>query len=239
MNRNVSGAACGRRDPPARPVCFQVQPRGSCGCRATLDSGAACEPPEVVLGESTGELKQGWREVLGRPSAFVLPLTKGGSLTAGPWAGEPTPKEVLVCAPMHLRVCPVPLAHDDACCSGSRSPVGSSSLPSPPLSKGRLCTPSAGVPERGGDRTGRSGSRRWSELKALVRSKSRVGRADVWAGGCCTEDGSEVGGSLDPGTCPSWRFSPGHGLNLVDSASSHTLVSKIKPCMSKYKRFIL
>ena len=24
--------------------------------------------------------------------------------------------------------------------------------------------------------------------------------------------------------------------NLVDSASSHTLVSKIKPCMSKYKR---
>ena len=27
--------------------------------------------------------------------------------------------------------------------------------------------------------------------------------------------------------------------NLVDSASSHTLVSKIKPCMSKYKRLIL
>ena len=25
------------------------------------------------------------------------------------------------------------------------------------------------------------------------------------------------------------------GSNLVDSASSHTLVSKIKPCMSKYK----
>ncbi len=25
------------------------------------------------------------------------------------------------------------------------------------------------------------------------------------------------------------------GCNLVDSASSHTLVSKIKPCMSKYK----
>ena len=24
-------------------------------------------------------------------------------------------------------------------------------------------------------------------------------------------------------------------INLVDSASSHTLVSKIKPCMSKYK----
>ena len=27
-----------------------------------------------------------------------------------------------------------------------------------------------------------------------------------------------------------------HDSNLVDSASSHTLVSKIKPCMSKYKR---
>ena len=27
--------------------------------------------------------------------------------------------------------------------------------------------------------------------------------------------------------------------NLVDPASSHTLVSKIKPCMSKYKHFIL
>ena len=26
-------------------------------------------------------------------------------------------------------------------------------------------------------------------------------------------------------------------INLVDSASSHTLVSKIKPCMSKYKYF--
>ena len=24
--------------------------------------------------------------------------------------------------------------------------------------------------------------------------------------------------------------------NLVDSASSHTLVSKVKPCMSKYKQ---
>ena len=27
--------------------------------------------------------------------------------------------------------------------------------------------------------------------------------------------------------------------NLVDSASSHTLVSKIKPCMSKYKSLTL
>ena len=32
---------------------------------------------------------------------------------------------------------------------------------------------------------------------------------------------------------------PKEGSNLVDSASSHTLVSKIKPCMSKYKSFTL
>ncbi len=32
---------------------------------------------------------------------------------------------------------------------------------------------------------------------------------------------------------------PWEGCNLVDSASSHTLVSKIKPCMSKYKSFTL
>jgi hypothetical protein len=29
------------------------------------------------------------------------------------------------------------------------------------------------------------------------------------------------------------------GSNLVDSASSHTLVSKIKPCTSKFKYFTL
>ena len=32
---------------------------------------------------------------------------------------------------------------------------------------------------------------------------------------------------------------PGESSNLVDSASSHTLVSKTKPCMSKYKSFTL
>ena len=31
----------------------------------------------------------------------------------------------------------------------------------------------------------------------------------------------------------------GHDSSLVDSASSHTLVSKIKPCMSKYKYLTL
>lgn len=35
-------------------------------------------------------------------------------------------------------------------------------------------------------------------------------------------------------SCMMWRPML-EGSNLVDSASSHTLVSKIKPCMSKYK----
>jgi hypothetical protein len=35
------------------------------------------------------------------------------------------------------------------------------------------------------------------------------------------------------------RLGRGEDSNLVDSASSHTLVSKIKPCMSKYKSLTL
>ena len=42
-----------------------------------------------------------------------------------------------------------------------------------------------------------------------------------------------VGASMDVGS------GTGYDSNLVDSASSHTLVSKIKPCMSKYKSFTL
>jgi hypothetical protein len=34
----------------------------------------------------------------------------------------------------------------------------------------------------------------------------------------------------------SWWPTPAHDSYLVDSASSHMLVSKIKPCMSKYKQ---
>ena len=46
---------------------------------------------------------------------------------------------------------------------------------------------------------------------------------------------STSGGPLD------FHRSVGFRVNsyLVDSASSHMLVSKIKPCMSKYKHFIL
>mmetsp|Transcript_35098 Transcript_35098/g.108730 ORF Transcript_35098/g.108730 Transcript_35098/m.108730 type:complete len:95 (-) Transcript_35098:5814-6098(-) len=49
-----------------------------------------------------------------------------------------------------------------------------------------------------------------------------------------------VSPKLGDGGCRDWFFyasrKAGGNSNLVDSASSHTLVSKIKPCMSKYKR---
>ena len=47
-----------------------------------------------------------------------------------------------------------------------------------------------------------------------------------------------LGGGQD---FPIWGSPPVSYLsdsNLVDSARSHTLVSKIKPCMSKYKNFL-
>ena len=73
--------------------------------------------------------------------------------------------------------------------------------------------------------------------------------------GCGDDDGSGgVGGGLAPGCWEGGREEGRKMLrgpdprrererekeesNLVDSASSHTLVSKIKPCMSKYKRLI-
>jgi len=49
---------------------------------------------------------------------------------------------------------------------------------------------------------------------------------------------------LNDSDCPSGGSpdglgaTPGHDSYLVDSASSHMLVSKIKPCMSKYKQSI-
>ena len=58
---------------------------------------------------------------------------------------------------------------------------------------------------------------RGSSVRSLVRVRAgaRVGVLSVWLGR---------------------RFVAGY---LVDPASSHMLVSKIKPCMSKYKRLVL
>ena len=49
-----------------------------------------------------------------------------------------------------------------------------------------------------------------------------IGKSDVRSGRARPEEG-----------CPAMLW--GVGSNLVDPASSHMLVSKIKPCMSKYK----
>jgi hypothetical protein len=54
---------------------------------------------------------------------------------------------------------------------------------------------------------------------SMIQMKQQVQntRCALWIEVCCNKEDS----------------------NLVDSASSHTLVSKIKPCMSKYKSFTL
>ena len=67
-----------------------------------------------------------------------------------------------------------------------------------------------------------------------------------WDGGWVWSDNIPLSPRHPPkGVLTLWggrvNFPPSQGSakcdsNLVDSASSHTLVSKIKPCMSKYKR---
>ena len=46
------------------------------------------------------------------------------------------------------------------------------------------------------------------------------------------------GGETDYKLCIMLKDIIWNNINLVDPASSHMLVSKIKPCMSKYKQFI-
>ena len=58
----------------------------------------------------------------------------------------------------------------------------------------------------------------WKRMKGLVSSKPH---------------------RFSIGWYPRKWASAGNDRNLVDPASSHMLVSKIKPCMSKYKHFIL
>jgi hypothetical protein len=50
--------------------------------------------------------------------------------------------------------------------------------------------------------------------------------------------GASVGRVGIPHAGSAAYWGPLGGLYLVDSASSHMLVSKIKPCMSKYKQSI-
>ena len=70
--------------------------------------------------------------------------------------------------------------------------------------------------------TGRSGQ--ISKRKRRIRCHSKGGRVSNWVAGNAIED---------PSTANTWTESA-RGRYLVDPASSHMLVSKIKPCMSKY-----
>ena len=75
----------------------------------------------------------------------------------------------------------------------------------------------------------------WEEFQSLRSSAYRVGdrilRSPCLENYSAPSEGSDRMGCLQPvGVQDSY---------LVDSASSHMLVSKIKPCMSKYKQSIL
>ena len=74
-------------------------------------------------------------------------------------------------------------------------------------------------------------------LFSLDTTNRQNARRGLWPqyphGGLLGFVGTQAGGP------PARLFGNLHDSNLVDPASSHTLVSKIKPCMSKYKHFIL
>ncbi len=79
------------------------------------------------------------------------------------------------------------------------------------------------------------GKIRWF-YAAAMNFKNSVPSARARVRACCgTGPFPHAGPALNPGAWSAGRGS-GHGSYLVDPASSHMLVSKIKPCMSKYKQ---
>ena len=67
-------------------------------------------------------------------------------------------------------------------------------------------------------------------------------RIFLLVGICSINSMSSSGESMEGNKMPKIEFCTYGSImrsNLVDSASSHTLVSKIKPCTSKYKSFTL
>jgi len=67
-------------------------------------------------------------------------------------------------------------------------------------------------------------------------ARVELGGTRRWVGEVAT---AELG-RVEPRLVWAWgRLRGMKDSNLVDSASSHTLVSKIKPCMSKYESFTL
>lgn len=84
----------------------------------------------------------------------------------------------------------------------------------------------------------------WSSSLPRCAGGGRRGRATHVAPSGFTYIHSAPPGARGPGAVSpvcavvGWRGRPSGIRYLVDSASSHMLVSKIKPCMSKYKQFI-
>jgi hypothetical protein len=80
------------------------------------------------------------------------------------------------------------------------------------------------------------------DIEALIGPVRDAGQKRVrWEGARALSLGARSGGGAGLGGLPgSWRprgFRFGRNSYLVDPASSHMLVSKIKPCMCKYKLF--
>ena len=77
----------------------------------------------------------------------------------------------------------------------------------------------------------RKGGRKYLNLASFDRGSSTIERNCVM-GANASHDGRISGSSVERRLHTVLR----KGSYLVDPASSHMLVSKIKPCMSKYKR---
>ena len=75
------------------------------------------------------------------------------------------------------------------------------------------------------------GTRNTSSTDSNLRTKTRLNQ--LRSGREC------INLCFLPGVCTCLRDDFSDGSYLVDPASSHMLVSKIKPCMSKYKQIIL
>jgi hypothetical protein len=139
-----------------------------------------------------------------------------------------------------------PLESVDGCLLGTTLPRQSEVSPGrlpPPRGRG----PADGIlPLRDLDHTlrRRSGARAWCGRRPLGKL-SGGNRMAAWP---CVASLQDPGGrGFGPRQCTALprlsgcRGGSGHRVQdsyLVDSASSHMLVSKIKPCMSKYKQSI-
>ena len=103
---------------------------------------------------------------------------------------------------------------------------------------GRASAP--GTPFRIAGQSGKTVRRATKETTAATRRSVRLSLAVAWTRSA--KHWSPLGGRWPAGAAlgVTAQASPqAQGSYLVDPASSHMLVSKIKPCMSKYKLLIL